>query len=252
VLDAAAPAITVFWLALAQPPPTSSSAIPAAPVSPGATDDPDQLYRGRRDLASATRAAELWETRSAVDFEAAWKLSRICYWLGTHAPQPARRNALERGINAGESAIRLASDLPDGHFWLAANMGALAESSGIVAGLKYRGRIKTELERVIAIDPGWDGGAAEAALGRWYFEVPRLFGGSGAKAQEHLRRALGFDPRSLVALSFLAELVAGDGRRDEARALLQRVIDAPVDPEWIPEDDEYKKQAAARLQALDR
>jgi tetratricopeptide (TPR) repeat protein len=247
VLGAAGPAFTVLWLALAQP--LSPAQSPAAPAN---ADDPDQLYRRRDDLASAMRAADLWETHSTADFEAAWKLSRICYWLGTHAPQPARRKALERGINAGETAIRLAFNLPEGHFWLAANMGALADSFGIMAGLKYRGRIKSELERVLAINPGWEGGSAEAAIGRWYFEVPRLFGGSEAKAEEHLRRALEYDPRSLVALSFLAELVAADGRRDEARTLLQRVLDAPVDPEWMPEDIEYKKQATARLQALGR
>lgn len=43
--------------------------------------------------------------------------------------------------------------LPEGHFWLAANMGTLAESFGLRAGLRYRGAVKRELEMVLSIDP---------------------------------------------------------------------------------------------------
>ncbi len=224
-------------------------------IEPGSSravepDDPDQLYGHREELASAERAAGLWAAHAIADFDAAWKLSRVCYWLGTHAPESKRRAALERGVHAGETAVRTAPGRPEGHFWMAANMGALAESFGLVQGMKYRGKIKRELENVIAIAPGWQGGSPEAALGQWYFKVPRLFGGSRAKAEEYLRRALQYNPDSRVALSFLADLVAADGRLDERRALLQRVIDAPTDLEWIPEDNELKKKAAERLTAL--
>jgi tetratricopeptide (TPR) repeat protein len=216
-------------------------------------DDPDLLYRRRDDLSSAKRAADLWALRATTDFEAAWKLSRICYWLGTHGGgRDERRSDLDRGLKAGESAVRFAPDRPEGHFWLAANMGALAESFGIGQGLKYRGKIKEELERVLAIEPGWQEGSANAALGQWYFKVPRLLGGSRSKAEEHLRRALAYNPESRLALSELADVVIADGRRNEARVLLQRLIDAPVDPEWIPEDTDFKKKAAERLRTLGR
>lgn len=225
------------------------------PVEPGGLravdlDDPDRLYRDRQDLSKAARAADMWAARADIDFDAAWKLSRVCYWLGAHVPQSQRRAALERGINAGETAVRMASGRSEGHFWTAANMGALAEFFGLVQGLKYRGKIKSHLEQANAIAPGWQGGSVEAALGQWYFEVPRLFGGSRAKAEEHLRRALQYNPDSRVALSFLAEVLAADGRLDEARALLRRVIDAPTDCEWIPEDREFTKKAAERLVSL--
>ena len=214
-------------------------------------DDPDALYRDRENPASAARAAELWATRADTDFEAAWKLARVCYWLGTHGPRDARRAALERGVTAGESAVRLAPDRPDGHFWLAADMGALAESFGLRQGLKYRGRIKSELERTIAIAPGWQGASAEAALGRWYLEVPWLFGGSRKKAEAQLRQALSINPESRTALDALADLLIDDGRVAEGKTLLQRVVDLPVEPEWAPEDRAFAAEAAARLKALD-
>jgi hypothetical protein len=215
-------------------------------------DDPDLLYRQRADRVSARRAADLWAARPANDFEASWKLARACYWMGTHAPDAARRAALERGVQAGEAAARIAPDRPEGHFWLAADMGRLAESFGIGQGLKYRGRIKAELERVIAIEPGWLGGSAEAALGQWYAEVPRLFGGSRPKAEALLRRALTYDGRNRSALSSLADLLIDAGKNEEAAAVLRRVLEGPSDPEWIPEDAEFKKKAAERLERLGR
>jgi tetratricopeptide repeat protein len=210
-------------------------------------DDAEALYRDRANLDSAKRAAALWSARATSDFDSAWKLARISYWIGKHGPNAERRPALEHGIAAGETAVRLMPDRPEGHFWLAADMGALAESSGIRDGLKYRGRIKSELERVIAIDPDWQEDSADAALGQWYFEVPRIFGGSRAKAEERLQYVLRRFPQSKTALSFLADVVAADGRLDEARALLGRVLAAPVDPDWAPEDRDSQKAAADKL-----
>lgn len=221
----------------------------AAPAH--SAEDPDELYRHREDVASAGRAADVWTQRGAGDFEAAWKLARVCYWLGKHLPEDQRRRALERGVSAGEAAIRLEPDRPEGHFWMAASMGTLAESFGLTLGLRYRGRIKQALERVLAIDEGWQGGSAHGALGRWYHEVPRLFGGSESKAEEHLRRALTFDAQNLAAATFLVDVLTSTGRHAEARTLLQQIADAPVSTEWAPEDREFKKQAADRLKALD-
>ena len=222
-----------------------------APVSnQGKADNPDELYRRREDLASATRAASLWSAAAATDFEAAWKLARAGYWLGTHLPESERRAALERGVSAGEAAVKLGPDRPEGHFWLAANMGALAESFGLSQGLKYRARIKSELERAMAIDPVWEEASAETALGQWYMKVPRLFGGSRAKAEERFRRVLDRFPQSKNALSFLAEVMIAQGRTSEARGLLERLIETPIEPDWAPEDRDLKRKAATRLESL--
>ena len=214
--------------------------------------DADALYRQRADLAQAERAADLWAARAAggTDFEAAWKLARASYWIGTHGAPEARRRALERGVGAGEQAARLEPSRPEGHFWQAANMGALAESFGMTQGLRYRGRIKAALERVLAIDAGWQQGSADRALGWWYHKVPGLFGGSEERAELHLRRALTYNPQSTATLFFLAEVLLDRGKRDDARAMLQRTIDAPLHPEWTPEDEDFKRKARTRLAEL--
>jgi tetratricopeptide (TPR) repeat protein len=216
------------------------------------SDDPDALYRDRENRASAMRAADLWEARASTDYEAAWKLARMCYWLGTHGTKEERRAALERGVKAGETAVRLSPNRSEGHFWLAANMGTLAEAGGLSQGLKFRGRIRDELQRTMAIEPTYEQGSAEAALGQWYAKVPGLFGGDDKKAEAHFRRALEINPQSRTALVNLADLLIDKGRKDEARTHLQRAIDAPIDPDWAPEDNETAAEAARLMKKLDR
>jgi tetratricopeptide (TPR) repeat protein len=213
---------------------------------------PDELYRHRDDLPSAKQAVDLWAHVAAESktFEATWKLSRGYYWLGTQGPQPDRRTALEQGVKAGEQAIALDPSKPEGHFWLAANMGALAESYGLSQGIKYRGRIKDELETVLKIDEAWQEGSADRALGWWYHRVPGLFGGSESKAEIYLRKALTYDPQSTATLYFLSEVLIERGKKDEARKTLQAVLDAPFDPDWTPEDKDFKRKATDKLAAL--
>ena len=214
-------------------------------------DQADALYRNRATLADARRAAALWQQRLAAqpaDFEAAWKLARAGYWLGGHeANKEARQQAYESGMTAARAAIAAQPSRPDGYFWLAATMGGFAELKGRRAGLRYRKPIRENLEKVLAIDPGFQKGSADRALGRWYYKVPGLFGGSDRKSEQHLLKALTYDPDSIVTRIFLAETYDDMGREDEALKLLREIETLPVDPEWAPEDTEFKAQARKML-----
>jgi tetratricopeptide (TPR) repeat protein len=219
------------------------------------TATPDALYARREETGMAARAADAWAARLAAtpgDFEAAWKLSRARYYLGTNGHADGRRNALDTGMAAARAAIALQPARPEGHFWLAANMGALAESFGMSQGLKYRKPIKAALEEVLRLDPAYEAGSADRALGRWYFKVPGLFGGSNEKSEQHLRKSLTYDPQSTASWYFLAETLEDMGRKVDARAALQHVVDAPLSPNWAPEDRQWKALARAKLTRLAR
>ena len=216
--------------------------------------DPDALYRDRENLKSAKQAVDIWATRlaaNAKDFESAYKLAQARYWLGTNGvPEPERKAALEAGIAAARAAIAINPGRPEGHFWLAANMGALAESFGMRQGIKYRGPIKDALLTTLKIDPAFLQGSADRALGRWYFKVPGLFGGSNKQSEAHLRKSLTYNPNSVISHLFLAETLEDMGRKDDARKECQAAIDAPTDPEWAPEDRRFKETAKRLLREL--
>src|SRR5690348_485493 len=149
--------ILAFYPALAAPSWASAQTIAQTPVKAAA--NPDELYAGRVDTAKAKQAADIWQQRAAdgKDYESLWKLSRASYFLATLGPKADQSAALERGITAGKQAAALQPDKPEGHFWYAANMGEKAQRSSKVTALGMKGDIKSELERVIAIQPGWQG-----------------------------------------------------------------------------------------------
>ena len=225
----------------------------AMPAVSAQAEDPDVLYRQRENIASAQQAEGIWAarlTKDAKDFESAWKVARARYWLGTHAAEKSRKAYLESGIAAARAAIAAAPNKPEGHFWVAANMGALAESFGLRQGLKYRGDIKDALETVLRLDPAFQHGSADRALGRWYYKVPGLFGGSNKKSEEHLRKSLVYSPNSAASLFFLAETLIDLGKKPEARTVLQKLLDSPVDPDWAPEDRDFKAKGSALMRTL--
>jgi outer membrane protein assembly factor BamD (BamD/ComL family) len=103
---------------------------------------------------------------------------------------------------------------------------------------------------VLRLAPGFQQGSADRALGRWYFKVPGLFGGSNRKSEEHLRRSLTYNPSSSASLFFLAETLIELDREDEARTMLERLSAAPIDPQWAPEDREFKQKASVLIKTL--
>jgi len=227
--------------------------LPQPPAREARVAEADRLYADRANLSSARQAVDIWSAAIAADpqdFDSAWKLARAAYWLGGHGPDVERRKELERGIEAGRKAAALQPARPEGHFWIAANMGALAESFGVRQGLKYRKPIKEELETVLRLDARFLDGSADRALGRWYFKVPGLFGGDRKLSESHLRQSLTYNPDSTTSHFFLGELLEDEGRKGEARAELQRVLDAPVSANWAPEDREFKDKARALLARL--
>jgi TRAP transporter T-component len=231
-------------------------ATPSAQPAEGGRDL-DALYRDRERPASAVEAARGWAARLAADardFEAAWKLARARYWLGTNGPgtDGEKKRELEAGIAAARAAMAARPEAPDGHFWLAANMGALADAHGLRQGIKYRGPIRDALQTALKLAPGYLAGSPDRALGRWYFKVPRLFGGDLKQSEAHLRKALTYKADSIISLLFLAETLIALDRDAEATRTLQQALDAPVDPDWAPEDARFKTQARALLAKLNR
>jgi cytochrome c-type biogenesis protein CcmH/NrfG len=220
-----------------------------------AAADPDALYAQRADTLKARQSADIWAARlkqNPQDFESAWKLARALYWLGGHGPEGTRVQDLEGGMLAGQTAATLQPSRPEGYFWAAATMGELAESQGMRAGLRYRKPIRENLETVLRLDPKFQEGSADRALGRWYYKVPGLFGGSKDKSEEHLRKSLTYDPNSTASHYFLAETLIDMNRKADARAELQKVLDAPLNPEWTPEDREFKQKAQTLLGQIGR
>jgi tetratricopeptide (TPR) repeat protein len=215
----------------------------------------DHLYSQREDLSKVRLSvAELRQARIADygNYEAAWKLARVNYYLGAHTTDERERDeAFREGSDMGKIAVQLDSNKPEGHFWLGANYGGAAEHSTL-AGLSTVEDIRREMVAVLKIDEQFQGGSAHLALGQLYLQAPRLLGGDIQKAIEHLERGLKFGSNNAMLRLRLAEAYLETNRTADARNQIDVILKITPDPDFVPEYKEAADKAKKLLEKIDR
>jgi hypothetical protein len=214
----------------------------------------DALYRQRKDLSNVRRgiiALRQARIRDSGNYEAAWKLARLDYFLGSHAKDEAERDAAFRdGIEAGKTAVQLQDNKADGHFWLGANYGGSAEMS-VLASLSSFQDIRTQMEKVIELDGSYGSGSAYLGLGQLYLKAPKILGGDSKKAVEYLEKGLQFGGNNALLRLRLAEGYHALGRDQDAQKQIDFILKMTPDPDYVPEYDDAvagAKQLEKRIQ----
>lgn len=135
----------------------------------------------------------------------------------------------ERGREWGRRAVELAPKSEEAHVWYAINTGRWGETKGVLRSLFLLPTIHEELDIIFGLNPKSIRGHALA--GNVFFKVPRLFGGDRKKAEEHFTKGVEIDPHYTAIRIDFARFLIDEGRYDEARQQLRRVIDerAPND-----------------------
>lgn len=201
----------------------------------------DALYLQRKDLSNVRRgiiALRQARTRDSGNYEAAWKLARLDYFLGSHAKDDAERDAAFRdGIDAGKSAVLLQDNKADGHFWLGANYGGSAEMS-ILASLSSIQDIRTQMEKVIELDESYASGSAYLGLGQLYLKAPKVLGGDSKKAVDYLEKGLRFGSNNALLRLRLAEGYHALGRDQDAQKQIDFILKLTPDADYVPEYDD--------------
>ena len=171
--------------------------------------------------------------------ETLFELSRVWYVYGDlrAAGDDDKLAAYERGRAIGKRAVELAPRDWQAHLWYAINTGRWAQTKGVVRSLFLLPTVREEIDTILALNPR--AAAGHALAGNVFFEVPALFGGDRAKAEEHYRKGLEIDPRYTVIRVDLARLLIAEGRVADARKELQRVLHerAPANiADWTVKD----------------
>lgn len=212
----------------------------------------DRLYSQREELGRVRAGVALLRQARIADYgsyEAAWKLSKFCYYLGAHSDdQREQESAYREGADAGKTAVQLQPDKPEGHFWLGANYGGAAEMSAI-AGLANIEDIRREMEAVLRIDEGYQAGSAYLALGRLYLEAPRVLGGDNQKAVSYLEKGLRFGNTNALLRVRLAEAYQKTERDADARKQIDFLMKMTPDRDYLPE---YKEAVAEAQKLLEK
>ena len=201
-----------------------------------------QAYGERANVARAREAVELFAAAAAADpssYAARWEGARACYFYGTFSREEAsdaeKMAIFEDGVARARSAVALAPDGVEGHFWLGVLLGVFGEAKGIFKSLSLVPEIQREMERCLALDPAVEGWGPDRVLGRMFFKLPFFKGGDNEKSRLHLERSLAGAPTNALTRLYLAETLKALGKKREAVEQLEAILAQTPDPRWAPE-----------------
>jgi hypothetical protein len=153
---------------------------------------------------------------------AAWQFGRACFDLAEFATNKTQRASLaEQGIAACRLAIARESNSAPAHYYLAMNLGQLAQTKGLAA-LKLVDQIEREFTRAHNLDEHLDCAGPDRNLGLLYRDAPVIGSiGSRTRAREHLKRAVELAPQYPENRLNLVEAYLNWGERTGAYHELQ-------------------------------
>lgn len=212
----------------------------------------DEFFMQREDVKNLREAVQtLSKVRDADrrNFEVEWKFSRNNYFLSkqTDSEEEAEK-LLKDGANAGIIASRIAPEKPDGHFWYGANLGEQAKRNPVTVGLKAVDDIKDTMNKVIAIDPKYQGASAFDALAQVELSTG-MIGGKPEKAVEYLEKALQLENDNTYIYLHLAEAYLAVGKKAEAKKHLDYLLQMKPQKGY---EVEYKETTGKARELLEK
>ncbi len=231
--------------------PTAATTANSKP-NPELLQQADQSYLDRADLARAREGLETLRRARAVDlgnYEVTWRTARLNYTLGDRTTDKAEKEkAFKDGIEAGETAVKVKPDGVEGHFWLGANQGGYAQTRGPLYGLSAAEGLRKEMETVLKLDEGFQGGSAFMVLGRLDLELPTMLGGDPKRAVETLERGMKYGDQNSLLRVRLAEAYVRVKSMNEAREQINFILNMKPHPDFLPEHQESVTKARELLE----
>lgn len=224
----------------------NSHAKPIAEV----VSEAEKLFAQRQDVEKLRSAFELLRTArnpEKRDFEVEWRFAKFSYFLAKRLENIKEKEEIfERGRDAGRIALRIEPNKPDGHFWYGANLGELAKISPVTVGIRSVDDIQESMNRVIELDPAYQGATAFDALAQVEMAT-RAYRGKAEKAIEYLERSIAINPANAYVRANLAEAYLAVKRDADARKQIEAVLRMKVDADYPLEHNEAVEKAKRLL-----
>ena len=147
-------------------------------------------------------------------------------------PEAQRAAAFEKLASDAEAFTHEQPQAAEAWIW---NGIVTSSWAGATGGLGALGKVKAaraSLEKALALDPDALQGSAYTSLGALYDRVPGwpIGFGDSDKADELLRKALRLNPEGIDSNYFWGDHLYRQGHYVEARAALQKALQAPPRP----------------------
>jgi tetratricopeptide (TPR) repeat protein len=228
------------------------------PIAPNKTPvevslaDAEKLFRQREDVERLREARQLTarlRDSESRNFEVEWKFAKYSLFLGQMLSDESEKEKIfTEGRDAGKIASRIAVDKPDGYFWYGANQAELARLSPVTVGYASIDDIREAMNKVIEIDPGYQGASEYDVLAQIELNTRLLFGGKATKAVSYLEAALAIEKENSNIRLHLAQAYLDVDNTQAAKEQLQLIIKMQPDPDYIPEHKRNVAEAKRLLQ----
>ena len=178
------------------------------------------------------------------NYDVAWRTAQLVSFIGNFGVGEKRFVDSKEGVklfkygaDAGKAAAKLEPNKVEGHYWYAINLGSYGLAKGILSAAVHAKDGMNALKKANELDPTYQWYGSSRILGRYYQELPGIFGGSNKKALEMFTEATTKSPefdnnwlflgrfylyskeyaKALEACNKAVELPAQDGKAEEAR-----------------------------------
>ncbi len=198
----------------------------------------DALYEQRGDLGKAGQAVEFYRRLLAddpADLEASLRLCELLIWLGAQASDERGEELFREVIVVAQQARRAHPQEPGPLFYLGTGQGLLADVASPPEALMLVKQAQKNMAELMKKRPDYYHGGPDRVLGRIYTKLPWFVGGDNDLAERHYKLAIQRGPRYWLNHLYLAELYYKQGKRDQARSLLEQVAQGKPLPTLLPE-----------------
>lgn len=211
-----------------------------------------KLYAKRSDLGKVREAINILEKARNPEmrnFEVEWRFAKYSYYLGSResVDDKASEKVLKRGLSAARIARRLEPKKADGYFWTGAIVGEQSKRNPVTVGIISTKKIRDAMQKVIEIDPRYEGASAYDVLGQLEMGTRGFAGGSAEKAVKFFEKALKLNMENVYIRLHLGEAYLAVKNAETARKHLQYVLSMKPHPDFVPEHEETVKKAKKLL-----
>ena len=219
----------------ARPPEAVPSGTPgnAAPAEgpAGWKEKFDELWKKRDQPGVEQQLFQICQQQLATtpkDFDANWRLASLYNWQA-NTPGIDNDHKAQQGKlawEAGDKAIAARPNDVHGQYQAGAGIGNYSEGVGILTALSQglEGKFRDRLQAALKIDKDYLDGMPQVVWGRYFYKLPWPKRDVDESVKV-LSEAMESHPNNMRARLYLADSYWDNGKKDEAKRLVQDILD---------------------------
>lgn len=213
---------------------------------------PREVEKVREAFQAMGGAVRATQPSDSARHRYASRAARFAVWLAGHTEGGTSEAYADSAVVLANTALRADSSRVEPYYWRAIASGLYARHNRLTAGRDAMSRIREDATAAIRIDPTFEHGGPHRVLGTLYLRAPGPPTGVGSlrRALHHLEQAREIAPEHPENLLPLAEAYLEAGRRADAEALLEKLLESEIPYGDEEERTDWRTEATELLERI--